>query len=571
MTQGKERLLWSLWVVIFLTLAYLFATNVDVIQWVDLLAFTALTVLTAVMPIKYRSHMLTIFQWVTLVIFLKFGLVIELLITQLALFGALFATGIRKENAYRIPINSLIFFVTSLVAASMFYAVGGQTNQSGSLSTYQDFLAVMVYVVTFLVANHLCIYMGRRFLFGLKQQQVLKGMMIEVATAAIFLPLTLILIISYEQIGLNAIVFAGLSFIGISVVLQLYNRSELTNELFKEVTQFGYELNASLDRSDLLDRLLDKVNKFLQWDQLYVYDVKNEDLSLLHAEDKAGGAVSISMKNGDTYSKQVITSNVMMMANTRKEWGGYGEELASNLESIITIPLKRKEKISGMMTITSRKPHAFKQHQLMTLEIMANMLTIALSNVKSFEKTKEQSEHCQLTNLYNFRYFEDHLKEKLQSDEEHPISLILLDLDHFKRINDTYGHQSGNDVLYEIALRLKNIAPTEAVVARYGGEEFVLLLSHTTEAEATCVARDIWDVLRTTPITIHNDLTTQLETDVIVTASIGVACATVNEEGLLDDATTLIRKADRAMYNGAKQRGRDKVAVFSELKKDVHV
>ncbi|MDV2684887.1 diguanylate cyclase [Alkalihalophilus lindianensis] len=572
MKNGTERILWFSWVVVLMMLIALLITRSNSYEFilVDLFAFAALTTLTAVMPIKYRTHMITVFQWVTLVIFLKFGLVLELLVTQFVLFGALYATGLNKTNFYRIPLNSLIFLLTSLLAACVFFLFGGQTNQPTTLATYNDFAALIAYVLTFLVANHFLIYLVRRYLFALKRQQFFKGVLIELATAALFFPLTIILIISYEQMGINAIGFAGLTFIGITIVLQLYNQSTITNHLLKEVTKFGYELNACLTREELFEQLSLKLNAFFNWNQLLLYEVNNEKVALLYAEDQKGATVHLQLRNGESYSRYALESNSLMVAGARKEWGKLGKELPQNLESIIAIPLRRKQEIVGLLTITSLKQRSFRGNQIMILEIMANMLSIALTNVKSFEKTKQQSEHCPLTNLFNFRYFEERLKATINQEKEQPVSLILLDLDHFKKVNDTYGHQSGNDVLCGVADRLKRLTPIDGVVARYGGEEFVILLPNTTEEEATFVARDIWDELRTHPFVIQDDLTDAREIEIIVTASIGVATSSINEENNMDDAVTLIRKADRAMYNGAKQQGRDKVASFNEMKKIPH-
>lgn len=186
------------------------------------------------------------------------------------------------------------------------------------------------------------------------------------------------------------------------------------------------------------------------------------------------------------------------------------------------------------------------------------------------KKRNKESHHCPLTHLYNFRYFEEQLKKELDRIEEgETISLILLDLDHFKGINDTYGHQSGNDVLCEVANRLESVVPMHATVARYGGEEFVVLLPNCKEQVAYDVGLLIQQSLKTRSISVVNDLLDEGESiDIAVTASIGVASSDpLDEDEGVVDAISLIRRADRAMYNGAKQRGRDRVASFSDVEK----
>ncbi|GAE34942.1 diguanylate cyclase [Halalkalibacter akibai JCM 9157] len=319
-----------------------------------------------------------------------------------------------------------------------------------------------------------------------------------------------------------------------------------------------------------MDKVRNHLKQFVDWDQLYFYNVKNKSLTLAYMDQRGNEAIPLILKYGDGISLQTALDETITLENERSYWSLRGKSLPDDLETILALPIKDQEAVKGVLTIASTKQKAYRTDQIMIIEIIANMLAIALTNVQYLEKTKRESHFCPLTNLYNFRFFEQALKDNLEETKQ--TSLILLDLDHFKKINDTYGHQSGNDVLIEIASRLTQTCPNE-VVARYGGEEFVILLPNQTEEEAYQTGLKVQKALKQDPIIIQNDLTDHKPAEINVTASIGIASTEqVNEEDETTlDAVTLIRRADRAMYNGAKQQGRDKVASFSGLKKGLAV
>ncbi len=133
----------------------------------------------------------------------------------------------------------------------------------------------------------------------------------------------------------------------------------------------------------------------------------------------------------------------------------------------------------------------------------------------------------------------------------------MIDIDHFKIINDTYGHENGNVVLKGIAARLKSITHEFGTVARYGGEEFVVLLPETDSSQCIEWAENLRLAISEEPFFIKAAQDKQ-HLPVNVTASIGVATAPVHAM----DALGLIRNADRAMYSGAKQKGRNRVAAY---------
>ncbi len=147
-----------------------------------------------------------------------------------------------------------------------------------------------------------------------------------------------------------------------------------------------------------------------------------------------------------------------------------------------------------------------------------------------------------------------------------PASLILLDIDHFKSINDTYGHESGNEILCQLGERLINAVSSQGIVAHYGGEEFVILLPQCSTERVLRLDEKIREAIRGESFLSHAHMLSEPTPKKIhITASIGVATYPDHCEELIE----ITRLADRAMYVGAKQSGRNRVAGYENMRQTV--
>jgi diguanylate cyclase (GGDEF)-like protein len=153
-----------------------------------------------------------------------------------------------------------------------------------------------------------------------------------------------------------------------------------------------------------------------------------------------------------------------------------------------------------------------------------------------------------LTGLWNYRYFTMTIGKEIERSARfgRPLALLMLDLDRFKLVNDTYGHQRGDGVLIELAARVRAQVRDVDTVARYGGEEVVVILPETDEAGAVQAAERICDAVRRRPFGEAGQV------GVDVTVSIGAAVFPAHG----GSSTTLLRRADEALYE-AKDAGRD--------------
>ncbi|SDH20137.1 MULTISPECIES: diguanylate cyclase [unclassified Duganella] len=232
----------------------------------------------------------------------------------------------------------------------------------------------------------------------------------------------------------------------------------------------------------------------------------------------------------------------------------------AGLQSVAMVPLLRNKRIIGSLNLGSCDPTRFTP-SLGTdfIEHMASIIAICLENVISNEMLKYIGLTDSLTGVYNRRYIDRRLLEEIARSrrQKYPISFMYIDIDHFKRVNDTVGHGGGDEVLREVAARIKNELRTSDALARFGGEEFVVLLIDANLESAAFVAERIRASVAGSMIVLSPSL--QLS----VTVSIGVACLEAGAaEGEPETiARDLIERADDLLYD-AKEGGRNRVISY---------
>jgi diguanylate cyclase (GGDEF)-like protein len=199
-------------------------------------------------------------------------------------------------------------------------------------------------------------------------------------------------------------------------------------------------------------------------------------------------------------------------------------------------------------------------------ELEHRMLSLQRENLDLTVKNRllsEVSSRDSLTGLYNRWFVMEKLDTELNRSLRHgsPMSLLMLDVDHFKRINDTWGHAAGDQVLQGIGKLLRDCCRVYDVPGRYGGEEFCIVLPETKLGNTTVVAERIRRRLEDTELPCG-------ETSIAVTASIGIAGMDAPEDGDALSPAGLIERADRALYS-AKNRGRNRVEMWDSALLDV--
>ncbi|MGH2722578.1 MAG: diguanylate cyclase, partial [Actinomycetota bacterium] len=220
----------------------------------------------------------------------------------------------------------------------------------------------------------------------------------------------------------------------------------------------------------------------------------------------------------------------------------------------LAVPLFQQERVMGVVVLYDREDDQnFSEADMSTLISLADQAGVAIENVFLHERAKRLAITDGLTGIWNRRYFQMQFEQEMERSVRfrRPFTLVLLDIDDFKTINDTYGHQQGDSVLIELAARIKGGIRDIDVVARYGGEEFALILPETDGEGGRSLGEKIRALVEGTPFAGSPPIK--------VTISAGVAC--FPEHGA--DARSIEAAADSAMYF-AKSLGKNRVVVCGE-------
>ncbi|MBU1870311.1 MAG: sensor domain-containing diguanylate cyclase [Candidatus Omnitrophica bacterium] len=226
-----------------------------------------------------------------------------------------------------------------------------------------------------------------------------------------------------------------------------------------------------------------------------------------------------------------------------------------NSDEMVLIPLKAKDKVNGIIVadnFITRKP--ITKDDLRMLIMLANQAGLAIENSQLYEKTVMQAHRDSLTNLWNHGYFQYLLQSEMEKARASriPLTLLMFDIDDFKIYNDSLGHQSGDRILKDLALLLKNQSRNMDFVCRYGGEEFTMILPSTDKKEALLLAERLRIDIEKNHF-IHEEILPNKK----LTVSIGLA--SFPENGLTP--SDIINSSDKALYQ-AKNKGKNNTAVY---------
>ena len=328
----------------------------------------------------------------------------------------------------------------------------------------------------------------------------------------------------------------------------------MTPSMYQDPTPTLLMLTEKLSQPATLEELLsaatDAALELLPGDHASVRVVDGAGEQLL-ASARSGAGVkhsSIALRRGEGIAGWALEqARAVLVTDTRDDprfiaSGKQGFEV----RSMVAAPLLRSGRAIAVLCVSSAKPGAFGPSQVMTARLLAGICVPALEQAR-LERLAVTDD---LTHAYNGRYWAPRLQQELALAGRNGqcVSVAMLDLDHFKGVNDTHGHANGDRVLRTLADRVREKIRRSDILVRYGGEEFVLLLPSTQRAQAQALAERIRQAVCGTPFPIAGGV------NVTQTVSIGVALWDGRET-----AEELVHRADLAMYE-AKRGGRNRVA-----------
>lgn len=378
---------------------------------------------------------------------------------------------------------------------------------------------------------------------------------------------------------------------------------ELALELSSHAVESAISVDVLVERNreiQTLFQILQNIGSILDWDELfdsivvafrnrfsfdkfsiYIFDQETGELNLRveSGSEKATGAAKTVKPDQGIVGWCFSNAKSVLIDDVREEprYAQFNER-GKRIRSLACLPLVFRGERLGVLCLDSEKVANFDQKSFTFLESMAPLIANAVTNSLSYTTVKTESFTDNLTGLNNHRGFMEKFLPLLQSayTDEFPLALMMLDIDNFKKINDTYGHLVGNLILTDLSDILNSFFRGSDLVGRYGGEEFVVVLNGTPSDIAPRIAEQLRRKVEAHqfPISLQRDTFKQ------VTVSIGVACtadsnlevevirgsrvrgeADVYLRNLDEIAAQIIDNADQALY--AAKRGGKNVVMLS--------
>lgn len=323
--------------------------------------------------------------------------------------------------------------------------------------------------------------------------------------------------------------------------------------------ELGKALTSSLQLDQVLRTIMEKINEVLRPDtwSLLLMDTEKQELYFEIATGEGADALKdVRIKLGQGIAGWVAqTGEVVVVPDTRKDsrfFSQVDEKTKTQTQSIVAVPVRFRDQCLGVIElINCVGDTGFSARELALLEALADYAAIAIENARHVQRIHELTITDDCTTLYNARHLNFMLDTEIYRSHRYSyeFSLIFIDLDHFKAVNDTHGHLMGSKLLGEIGTMVKNNCRLIDFAFRYGGDEFVLLLPQTSKENACRVARRLHRLIKETPWLKDAGL------DVRITSSVGVASYPLDSS----DKAGLLHLADEAMYL-VKNTTRDRVA-----------
>ncbi|MCI5223979.1 MAG: sensor domain-containing diguanylate cyclase, partial [Candidatus Electrothrix sp. AR4] len=221
------------------------------------------------------------------------------------------------------------------------------------------------------------------------------------------------------------------------------------------------------------------------------------------------------------------------------------------LRSVLCVPIQHRNTLLGAIYLDNRMISGlFNKEDLWVLELISSQAGVSIENARLFKKSVMDA----LTGIYNRAYFDNFLLDSVEEawQNNRKLCLMLIDVDNFKKFNDTYGHQVGDIVLKSVAREIRKKIRNHDVAARYGGDEFAVILPDTGKQTAKIVGEELNRAVYEHRVKLK---TSKEKEELSITVSVGVAELTGN------DRTELVENADKALYR-VKELGRNCVVVW---------
>ncbi|MDW5299104.1 MAG: sensor domain-containing diguanylate cyclase [Sedimentibacter sp.] len=326
----------------------------------------------------------------------------------------------------------------------------------------------------------------------------------------------------------------------------LYSRTELLSII-------GQKIISNLNISSIINIIDEEINKLIETDYFGIDVYEKEKSQIVYyfvGENKQiNETVSLKETENSTFSAYCIKNKKdIIIGNLHMEYSKYFETYPRKISSkdeyevlsMIYTPMIINDKVVGVMSVQSYKENAFNKDDLHTLKILANYSAIAIENAISYKKIEEIATYDHLTKFLSKHEIMKAGKivfDKFKNNKM-KFSVVMIDIDNFKNINDTYGHVYGDKALSRISKSIAKCIRNSDYIGRYGGDEFLLICPGIGKSEAVDVAERIRSSIENTPFLLEDDIKAN------ITMSLGVNECNSNDNSFMD----VVKNADKCLY-----------------------
>lgn len=357
----------------------------------------------------------------------------------------------------------------------------------------------------------------------------------------------------------------------IVTVLTYYREQQRMSQrtrVYSALLEISKSLGSRLDLDHRLGITADSAKEIIDYDRCFIFlvepgerrmtvkAVKGYDPTIVdYSFALTNGLLSIIVKN-----RQVLLFSQLTEQRAKHKIFPDGCKISVDCQSFLGLPLIIEDRAIGAVLFLSGKENAFTTYDRHVLSILCNHVAISIAEAQAHAQVERLAITDGLTGVYNHRRFQERLQEEFVRNARHPepFSILMIDIDYFKKINDTFGHPAGDAVLKIIAKLLVKMVRKLDVVARYGGEEFVVLLLKTDSMQAWQMAERIRKAVESAPFDWQGQ-------KIDVTVSIGAASQPADAARREE----LIACADKALYS-SKRSGRNRSTLFKDLTQDMY-
>ena len=336
--------------------------------------------------------------------------------------------------------------------------------------------------------------------------------------------------------------------------------------LLEQITPLAHQINC-LDIERIANVCIDNIPKLVgvRLASLYILDETNNILHLQRYNHPflLNKIVSLNQNPPSPMVMAARSKEIILVGDIdthkkpiiRRTQRAFAENYETS--NCVIVPLTCQDRVVGVLNLADKiEGRCFDRDNIALIELFSQLVGASIGNIKLFEKIQRQATTDGLTGFANHKKFYEVLERELWRSRRYggQISLLMVDVDNLKKINDAYGHRAGDKVIREISRKIKECIRQIDTAARYGGDEFAVILPNTSLADATVVAERMVNVVANSPINWKRE-------QIILSVSVGL--------GQYDAAASpedITSRSDQALYT-AKQAGKNTVRVFEPSKK----